>query len=48
MPLVDCQLATDHLASLGARLMPRREFTRLVRDLVRRPPTPSRWALGDG
>jgi leucyl/phenylalanyl-tRNA--protein transferase len=45
MPLIDCQLATDHLASLGARPMPRREFTRIVRELVQRPATPARWTL---
>lgn len=47
MPLIDCQLETDHLSSLGARLIPRREFTRLVDDLVRRPATPARWRLDD-
>jgi leucyl/phenylalanyl-tRNA--protein transferase len=45
MPLIDCQLETEHLASLGARLMPRREFTRVVRELVQRPATPAKWRL---
>jgi leucyl/phenylalanyl-tRNA--protein transferase len=45
MPLLDCQLESEHLASLGARPMPRREFTRRVAELVARPPTPARWEL---
>ena len=28
--LIDCQMATPHLLSLGARLMPRKEFTTLL------------------
>ena len=41
--LIDCQVASAHLASLGAREIPRREFlTRLAR-LARREPTGS-WA----
>jgi leucyl/phenylalanyl-tRNA--protein transferase len=45
MPLLDCQLESEHLASLGARPMPRVEFTRVVAELVKRPPTPTRWSL---
>ena len=45
MPLIDCQLETPHLRSLGARLMPRREFVREVDRLVRGPATPARWSL---
>ena len=30
MPLIDCQMATPHLASLGARGVPRRQFTAWV------------------
>jgi leucyl/phenylalanyl-tRNA--protein transferase len=37
MPLIDCQMATEHLASLGARSIPRREFTATVATLVRKP-----------
>jgi leucyl/phenylalanyl-tRNA--protein transferase len=44
MPLIDCQMATEHLASLGARTIPRRQFTALVATLVRQPgPTPWRF-----
>jgi leucyl/phenylalanyl-tRNA--protein transferase len=37
MPIIDCQMATPHLASLGARGVPRRQFTALVDALVRQP-----------
>ena len=44
-PLIDCQLETEHLISLGAIRMPRREFVKHVARLVReRPPT---WQLDD-
>lgn len=36
-PLIDCQLETDHLLSLGAEHMPRREFVKEVARLVREP-----------
>ena len=42
-PLIDCQLATDHLRSLGARSIPREEFVREVDRLVRLESTPVRW-----
>ena len=32
--LIDCQMKTDHLASLGAREIPRQEFSALLADLV--------------
>jgi leucyl/phenylalanyl-tRNA---protein transferase len=44
-PLVDCQMSTNHLASLGAREVPRAEFVRQVRSLVAAPPVPSPWRL---
>ncbi len=44
LPLVDCQLETDHLVSLGARSMPRREFVRRVAVLARQP-GPRAWAF---
>ena len=34
MPLIDCQQETGHLASLGARAIPRAEFARRVAALV--------------
>lgn len=44
-PLIDCQLETDHLRSLGAESMPRRKFVREVERLVKQPP-PS-WQLDE-
>lgn len=41
--LIDCQMRTAHLASLGAREIPRREFLENVARLVRQPGLPSRW-----
>jgi leucyl/phenylalanyl-tRNA---protein transferase len=48
MPLVDCQVPTSHLASLGAREIPRSEFMAHVRLLVRQPPVPSPWRFYNG
>lgn len=33
--LIDCQMATDHLSSLGSRSIPRRDFERLLATLCR-------------
>jgi leucyl/phenylalanyl-tRNA--protein transferase len=44
MPVIDCQMATPHLASLGARAVPRRVFTTWVATLVRQP-GPTRWRI---
>ncbi len=41
--LIDCQMHTAHLESLGAREIPRREFARRVKDLVDYPRSPGRW-----
>jgi leucyl/phenylalanyl-tRNA--protein transferase len=41
--LIDCQVASSHLASLGARELPRHEFAALLRSLARRIPSGS-WA----
>ena len=42
-PLIDCQLATDHLRSLGAQSISRDAFVREVDRLVRLPSSPVRW-----
>ena len=42
-PLVDCQLPTSHLVTLGAREMPRRQFVREVARLAGQPPLASPW-----
>ncbi len=36
--LIDCQVASAHLASLGAREVPRSEFSALLRQFARRTP----------
>ena len=43
--LIDCQMSTTHLASLGAREVPRSEFVHHVARLTGRPAIPSPWAL---
>ena len=43
MPMIDCQMSTAHLASLGARDVPRAAFLRDVRRLVGEPPVPWPW-----
>ena len=46
-PLIDCQLETEHLVSLGATRVSRRAFVRQVARLVREPATPRRWRLDE-
>jgi leucyl/phenylalanyl-tRNA--protein transferase len=43
MPLVDCQMSTEHLASLGARDIRRADFVDDVRYLVQQPAVPAPW-----
>jgi leucyl/phenylalanyl-tRNA---protein transferase len=43
--LIDCQMPTAHLASLGAREVPRGEFLAEVDRAVVEPPVPSPWTL---
>ena len=45
MPMIDCQMSTQHLASLGAREIPRADFADEVRYLVRQPAVPAPWRL---
>jgi leucyl/phenylalanyl-tRNA--protein transferase len=45
--LIDCQMSTAHLATLGAREIPRREFIRRVNDLTGLPAVPAPWTLDD-
>jgi leucyl/phenylalanyl-tRNA--protein transferase len=42
--LIDCQQATPHLASLGAREIPRAAFAQLLQESIQCPPTGERWA----
>ena len=39
--MIDCQMKTRHLASLGAREIPRADFTRRLRELVHYPAVPA-------
>ena len=41
--LIDCQMKTPHLASLGAREIPRAEFLRRVAELIHYPRLPGPW-----
>ena len=43
IPLVDCQVYTPHLASLGAREWPRREFLAALRAALDRPTRLGPW-----
>ena len=45
--LIDCQMATPHLASLGAREIPRTQFLRAVAELVNYPTGLERWRFDD-
>jgi leucyl/phenylalanyl-tRNA---protein transferase len=45
LPLIDCQMSTRHLASLGAREILRSDFVREVRYLIEQPPVPPPWRL---
>jgi leucyl/phenylalanyl-tRNA---protein transferase len=46
-PIIDCQMRTEHLASLGATEIPRREFVRTVRKLVGEGGVPAPWRADD-
>lgn len=41
--VIDCQQATGHLASLGARAIAQRDFAHLLAESIQYPPTGSRW-----
>jgi len=41
--MIDCQMNTPHLASLGAREIPRRDFIVRLRELVVSETPPGRW-----
>lgn len=43
--IIDCQMSTGHLASLGAREVPRAEFLERMRTLARQPGVPGPWTL---
>jgi leucyl/phenylalanyl-tRNA---protein transferase len=45
-PLIDCQMHTELLASLGAREIPRRSFLRALEPLVNYSTPPGPWTKG--
>ena len=45
VPFIDCQVPSDHLASLGARAVPRRTFLARLATLVEQPGPPRPWRL---
>jgi leucyl/phenylalanyl-tRNA--protein transferase len=45
VPLIDCQMPTSHLASFGAREIPRTDFLDQVHELVRQPAPAAPWRL---
>ena len=42
--VIDCQQATAHLASLGAREIPRRAFAQLLQESIQYPSRGERWS----
>jgi leucyl/phenylalanyl-tRNA--protein transferase len=45
--LIDCQMVTPHLASLGARDIPRKDFLRALSELVNYPSRKGAWRFDD-
>src|SRR5262249_35431041 len=45
--LIDCQMATSHLASLGAREISRGDFVRALSELVNYPTRTGAWRFDD-
>ena len=43
--LIDCQVHSKHLASLGAQPLPRHEFVTLLARFCDRPPLPTAWQI---
>lgn len=43
--MIDCQMHTRHLASLGAREISGKEFSQHLADLTRSSPLPARWPV---
>lgn len=44
--MIDCQQETGHLASLGARPIPRARFAGLLRELIHSTDAPGCWSMG--
>jgi len=41
--VLDCQMTTSHLTSLGGREIPRERFVKMLQTLTREGPPPARW-----
>jgi leucyl/phenylalanyl-tRNA---protein transferase len=48
VPLIDCQVPTDHLLGLGAELISREDFLRQLRDGLTFPTPLGPWTEQDG
>ncbi len=46
--MIDCQMKTPHLASLGAREIPRAEFIQRLKELVEQPGIVHKWQFDKG
>jgi leucyl/phenylalanyl-tRNA---protein transferase len=46
--IIDCQMRTQHLATFGAREIPRREFAQRLSELVDYEPIPAPWRIETG
>ena len=44
--MIDCQMRTQHLATFGAREIPRAEFAQKLGELVDYDPIPAPWPIG--
>jgi leucyl/phenylalanyl-tRNA--protein transferase len=47
VPLIDCQVATEHLARFGARDWPRARFLAALQDALQVPTRRGRWELDE-
>ena len=45
--MIDCQMQTSHLESMGARTMPRRDFIAALSELINYPTPTGPWRLDD-
>lgn len=46
--MIDCQMKTAHLASLGAREIPRKEFGQKLKELIHCPMPVRKWEFDNG
>jgi len=45
--MIDCQMNTAHLASMGAREIPRKEFISRLKELIHYPDVPAPWRIAN-